>query len=94
MVLGNFPFNRTRSLCVVLSLGVLFIFNGVVADVDSTLLAPVAFVMVGVAGVVVVCEMEEGGGGRGGVDDPVVGITVYEGGEEKVDELPCTDPHA
>lgn len=36
--------------------------------------------MVGVAGVVCDCELEEEGGG---VDDSVVGIAVCKGGEEK-----------
>ena len=78
MVLGNFPFNRTRSLYAALSLGVLLIFNVVVTDVDSTLLTLVVFVMVGVAGVGCDCALEEGGG----VDDSVVGIAVYSGGKK------------
>lgn len=96
MVLGNFPFSRTRSLCVVLSLGVLFIFNVVDTGVDSALLTLVALFMVGVAGVGCSCSLvEEGGGGGGGVDASVVGIAVYKGGEKrKVDEIALYGSHA
>lgn len=96
-MLGNFPFSRIRSLCVVLSLGVLFIFNVVDTGVDSVLLTLVALFMVGVAGVGCSCSLVEGGGGGGGggVDASVVGIAVYKGGEKrKVDEIALYGSHA